>query len=336
MTKPAATIRAANLLPLVRWLEANKHPTQRYLKAVDLGYWFSLAPESPMPTVNALALLGKCARDFGPDFGCQIVTESSVAELAYIGRIALGARTPFEAMQRVSSFIKLQSTHESILVERTKTGIRITEYFKLPIGKEDLHAMHVLLAAMIQHLCLFTGMRAPVLERIEMEPHPEFGLDHLQRWFGGSVVAGKKPRIVIDVQGDVVDRPFRTIAKDRLPRLMQMNIPPLAEDSTLAGSIRPLIKVMLHDGEPTIDRIAASALMSVRTLQRRLNDEGTSFSAELETVRKMLAADLLGESSATIGEISERLGYSSPSALSRAVRRLTGASPSAIRIAPKN
>jgi AraC-like DNA-binding protein len=334
MAKTIAAIRAANLLPVVRWLEANRHSAQRRLDAVDLGYWFNLEPEDPMPLANAITLLRNCAREFGPDFGCQVVGQSSVAELAFVGRIALGARTPFEALQRISAVVKQHCSHETILVDRTDTGARMTQSIQLRLDTESLHAVHVLLCAMIQQLCLFTGLHAPVLARLEMVAHPEIGVNHLRRWFGDVVVAGDKPRIIIDVNAEVADRPFKIIAKDRMPRLMQLNIPSLAEDASLAGSIRPLIGVLLHEGEPSIDRLAASGLMSVRTLQRRLSEEGTNYSAELETVRKTLALKLLGTETAAIGDISERLGYSSPAALSRAVRRLTGAPPSKVRLAP--
>lgn len=332
MAKTIATIRAANLLPLVRWLEANGRPTQMCLNQVDLGYWFGLAPEDPIPLTNAIKFLRNCARENGPDFGCQVVGASSVGELAYIGRVALGTRTPAEAFQRISAVLKLHSSHETIQIDQNETGLRVTEAIQVPLDTESLHAVHVLFSAMIQQVCLFTGLRTPLLERIEMVPHPDYGLDHLQRWFGDRIHASKEPRIAIHINTEVADRPFKTIAKDRLPRLMQMSIPPLAEDASLAGSMRPLFRGMLHDGEPSIDSIAASGLMSVRTLQRRLKEEGTSFSAELETVRKALAFELLGDETSSIEEISNRMGYSSPSALSRAVRRLTGAPPSAVRL----
>ena len=88
---------------------------------------------------------------------------------------------------------------------------------------------------------------------------------------------------------------------------------------------------MLHEGEPTVARIARAGAMSVRSLQRRLAEEGTSYSEQLEIVRRNLADALLLDHDASLEDVSVRLGFSGQSVLSRAIRRWTGATPSSIR-----
>ena len=70
---------------------------------------------------------------------------------------------------------------------------------------------------------------------------------------------------------------------------------------------------------------------SVRTLQRQLHDEGTTFSEALDAVRHELATKMLQGSNKTIGEISVALGYTSVANFSRAFNRWTGTSPSEFR-----
>jgi AraC-like DNA-binding protein len=71
--------------------------------------------------------------------------------------------------------------------------------------------------------------------------------------------------------------------------------------------------------------------MSLRTLQRRLNDEGASYKGILDETRRELAAHYMAESHRSINEITYLLGFSEPSNFSRAFRRWTGKSPSAYR-----
>jgi AraC-like DNA-binding protein len=331
MGKTIPLIRAANVLPVVRWMETNNRPVERCMAAADLSYWFNLEPEDPIPVLSAIGLLRDEARANGPDLGYQIVTEASIGELAYIGRVALGSRTPREALTRVASALVFHSSHEDIRLSHDGAGLQVRETFRMKLDPESLHAIHVLFSSMMLQLCLFTGLRPPLLEHIAMQPHPTFGVAHLQDSFGARVVASKDQSLTISLSDAVANAQFRVVAKDRLPQLMAMRIPPLAEDNSLAGSMRPVIAAMLHGGEPTVERVARAGGMSVRSLQRRLTEEGTNFSDQLSIVRRGLARKLLLEQDASLWDISERLGYSSQSALTRAVRRWTGTTPSWIR-----
>jgi AraC-like DNA-binding protein len=72
----------------------------------------------------------------------------------------------------------------------------------------------------------------------------------------------------------------------------------------------------------------------VRTLKRRLADQGTSFSALLDEVRRDRATLLLRAGELSVDEIGARLGYSDPANFARAFRRWTGSSPRAFRRKP--
>ena len=324
-------IRAANLLPIVKWLEVNNQPVERNLKDADLDYWFNLAPHDPVPTINAVTFLRDAARANGPDLGYRIVNEASISELAYIGRVALGSRTPKEALARVAAALPLHSSHEDIRLIDNGETIVVRQVLTMKLDDESIHAVHVLFAALIQQLCRFTGIRPPLFNRVEMQAHPVFGFSHLEDWLGDQVAQSMDGAINLHISSGVANAPFRVIAKDRLPRLMAMGIPPLAEDRSLAGSMRPAIAAMLHGGEPTIARLVQPSGMSIRSIQRRLAEEGTSFSTELDKVRRSMADKLLLQQDSSISDIATRLGYSSHSALTRAIRRWTGTTPSWIK-----
>ena len=79
------------------------------------------------------------------------------------------------------------------------------------------------------------------------------------------------------------------------------------------------------------DTIARAVYMSARTLQRKLVDEGTSFTKLLDGVRCELAEHYIVDRSLNFNEISYLLGFSEPSAFSRAFKRWTGHSPTGYR-----
>jgi AraC-like DNA-binding protein len=105
----------------------------------------------------------------------------------------------------------------------------------------------------------------------------------------------------------------------------------VAASSSLAARVRELLAARLRDGEPEQASIAQALALTERTLQRRLQDEGTTFAALLDEVRLELARMHLGDPKLAIFEVAFLLGYSEPSAFNRAFRRWTGESPSELR-----
>ncbi|HFD80031.1 MAG TPA: AraC family transcriptional regulator [Gammaproteobacteria bacterium] len=96
---------------------------------------------------------------------------------------------------------------------------------------------------------------------------------------------------------------------------------------TLAQQVRARIIEQLPDGTPHQEEVARRLHLSLRSLQRRLRNEGTSFKHLLENTRRELALQYIRENHRSIGEITYLLGFSEPSNFTRAFRRWTGRSP---------
>ncbi len=77
--------------------------------------------------------------------------------------------------------------------------------------------------------------------------------------------------------------------------------------------------------------IAAALHMSVRSLQRRLIRENTTFKEVLDETRRELAISYIKDKHTSINEITYLLGYSDPANFSRAFKRWTGMPPGAGR-----
>jgi AraC-like DNA-binding protein len=85
----------------------------------------------------------------------------------------------------------------------------------------------------------------------------------------------------------------------------------------------------LPAGEPAEEAAARSLGMSLRNLQRRLEEEGTTYREALQEVRREMARSYLDEGHASVTEIAFLLGFGDASSFSRAFRRWTGLSPRA-------
>ncbi len=88
---------------------------------------------------------------------------------------------------------------------------------------------------------------------------------------------------------------------------------------------------LLHSNEATIETVAGKMALGIRTLQRKLRDEGLSFNELLTNVRKELAIQHLSHQQLSITEISYLLGFSEPSVFHRSFKKWTGQTPKDFR-----
>ena len=98
----------------------------------------------------------------------------------------------------------------------------------------------------------------------------------------------------------------------------------------LVRRVRSLVRKKLAEGRAAQKVIANELGLEIRTLQRELKAEGTSFRALLTDVRKELAIQLLSRGQ-PIGVISVDLGYVDQSAFSSAFKGWFGVSPAEYR-----
>ena len=125
-----------------------------------------------------------------------------------------------------------------------------------------------------------------------------------------------------------LDRPSRR-ADDQLARharkLLDSVMSP--SDRTATQDVDQLIRMLMPAGRASIQNCAASMGVTVRTLQRMLDGEETSFSTLLNAARKQLATQYVANPRLRITDIAEMLGYSSIGAFSRWHKQSFGEPP---------
>lgn len=101
----------------------------------------------------------------------------------------------------------------------------------------------------------------------------------------------------------------------------------LLETRNLTSRVHAALVERLALGEPSQEAIACTLNMSLRNLQRRLADEGKTYTGILNDTRRELALSYILDPEYSVGEITYLLGFSDTSSFSRAFKRWTGGSP---------
>lgn len=98
------------------------------------------------------------------------------------------------------------------------------------------------------------------------------------------------------------------------------------DPNTVLTQVRALLAEDLRGGDPSIDPVARRLGLSRRSLQRALREEGTTFTATREQMRRELACSYLDDG-VSVGEVAFLLGYAEVPPFHRAFRRWTGHTP---------
>jgi AraC-like DNA-binding protein len=183
-----------------------------------------------------------------------------------------------------------------------------------------------------------TALRALTGRTIRPEraafPHAAPRETSAHRALFGKQLSWRAPAAELIFQASVLDLPIvgadPTLAA-YLTRRADALLGELSRPESMVDATRRQIGLELSSGEPSAAGIARKLGSSARTLQRRLKEEGSSFSRLLEEVRRDRAIALL-EGGRLLGyEVAFLLGYKEASAFFRAFRRWTGATPDAFR-----
>jgi AraC-like DNA-binding protein len=163
---------------------------------------------------------------------------------------------------------------------------------------------------------------------------PERDAQHRIAKAFGCPVTWSQPRDEVVVAAADFRLPMRDADPGLLPILLRhadecLAKMPSADD--FVGNVRRLVVANLSSGDVTIEDIAARVGLSARSLQRRLQDSGSSFKDVVDEARLALARRYLEDPKLTLTEAAFLLGYSELSAFSRAFRRWTGTTAVAYR-----
>jgi AraC-like DNA-binding protein len=127
-------------------------------------------------------------------------------------------------------------------------------------------------------------------------------------------------------------RMYNALADERLHRVLLESFAQWRDDAVaLTSAVRATVVRRLGTGVPSVSTVASALAFSSRTLQRRLREQGTSYDAIVDDVRRQDALHRLRHSTEPLGDIARALGFAEQASFTRAVKRWTGSTPTAIR-----
>lgn len=147
-------------------------------------------------------------------------------------------------------------------------------------------------------------------------------LFHVEPHFDSEYCSLRFPAYWLERPIDGADQAARKRALERLR---------LTSRPDLLQQVYRALRESLLSGRSSGDDVAGMLSMHRRTLNRRLQERGTTFQRVLDSVRCEIARQLLDHSSLALDDIAASLGYAGVSAFMRSFHRWTGASPGQLR-----
>lgn len=276
---------------------------------------------------RAIALTGE------PGLAFHVGLHMRLSWHGFLGFAAMTAPTVREALRLAERFATTKTTaiRLSLIEDESADRAYLTFEERVPLGRE----LHEFLA-----VAIFSGLKhiaeglvgAPIRADVDFAfPEPE----HAARFrhlvpgaarFDQPVSRIRLQRRDLDIAIVSADPVAMQLAREQCEK----ELANLASSATLVEAVRKHVRP--HEGEvPSIDDVARRMHISARTLKRRLQEHGTTFSDVLDDVRHREALVLLSEPDLTVDAVAGRLGYSDTANFTRAFRRWTGTTPAAWR-----
>lgn len=153
----------------------------------------------------------------------------------------------------------------------------------------------------------------------------EYGDSKFEEFFG--IKPYKADKSIIEFSINDVQRYFltenNTMWRYLEPELTK-RIKELEMDNSFAASVRSCLVELIPRGEGNIEMVAKELALSVRTLQRKLLNEKTTFIKQLNHTRELLAKSYLRDKDISNDDIAFLIGYSDTNSFIRAFKNWTG------------
>jgi AraC-like DNA-binding protein len=294
--------------------EQLRDPDARVPRAAIVRLWHAVAARVPDPA-----------------FGLRFGAAARAREFGLVGYTIAFSQTVGAALQRLTRYDRILS--DALVVELdaadAATWVRLDVEPALRAFRPAADFRLAAVLAMCREIAA-----APIAPLTVQFPYrrPE-DVRAYERFYGAPLEFGALATAFL-LRHDDLARPV--VSSDAaltgyLDHLAEQLLAVLGGEDTLRDRLRQVLWSELSAGVPGLDGVGRVLGMSPRTLQRRLREEGTTFSAVLTQLRHDLALPLLGDGRLAVAEVAFLLGYEDPSAFHRAFRRWSGLSPRAFR-----
>jgi len=327
------TVQAKAVEKIVNAAAAHGVKPERLYDAVQLDPSVLLDPDNRIPFAQLVALYEKAAELTGDnDFGLHIGQSINPTAFDVVGYCALNSPTLGAAFARVARYHSIWTDGALFTLETSNdTSAIIYSYADTSIHAHRQDAEMTL--ATVTTLCrnIASDDFAPTSVEFQHDGPRDIS-EHVRLFRCPIEFSASENKLIFS--SSFLSLP---IAKadaslcallDRHAEELLAKFPP--RDS-LVDQVRRIITNELRGGDPSLERVADQLSLTPRTLQRKLQELGTSHNELLDHMRRQLAMRYLREREMAICEVAYLLGFSESSSFHRAFKRWTGLTPKEFR-----
>lgn len=265
------------------------------------------------------------------DFGLHLGERAARTSLPFAARMYEACATVGEGVAKLAAFHRVVNDLHPTSFERGPEAAHIRVRSRGTALLSPRHATEFVFAWMLFTTRRTTGVEfSPLRVRFE-HGRPRDTREH-QRIFGCPVdfdadcAEFTVANPVLDLRQKTADPELAEILDSHARTLVGR----LPDRSSFAARVRDAIVPRLPEGA-SIEAVARSMRLSERSVQRYLQQDGTTYAEVLNGVRRQRAEAALRDTTASIAAVAHSLGYSDQSAFHRAFTRWTATTPGAFR-----
>ena len=265
--------------------------------------------------------------------GLHIAEQASEAAFDLVAHLIVHAPTLRDGIELCLRFQRVFSDDSELtLVEKDDSATLRLRFPRTTLHSDRIHAEFVM-AGLMRMIKGFAGPR-PWIRAVYFEhPRPDHHLE-CTRIFGG-VERYRRPFTGIVIEGALLDQPSLHHHAELYHLLRSQAERTLSQLTHGVGQAERLKQYFLArpplGAAPDMVMVARDLGMSVRSLRRRLKEEGVSYKAILDEAFGTVATRMLSDSSQSIQETAHAMGFSDATAFHRAFKRWTGMTPGEYR-----
>ena len=307
-------------------------PREELLRAAGLEERHLRDPDARVPLSAIARLWGTIAtRITDPAIGLRLGADARAREFGLVGCAMAYSKTLGAALARLARYGRIVSDALVVTLDAEQDTLWVRLDVQ-PALRALRPAVDARLAALLSVCREIVGAPiAPLCVQLPYRRPAEVA--EYERFFRGRLDFGAVAT-ALQLDDKDVQRPVAlsdpTLA-GYLDRMADQSVAVLNTKLTLADRVRRTLWSELSAGVPDAGFVASSLGVSVRTMQRQLHAENTSFAAVLNHLRQEMAQPLLRDGGLSVAEVGFLLGYEDPGAFRRAFRRWHGVSPRTFR-----
>lgn len=286
--------------------------------------------EARIPAAAFARLWLAVARAIDDEFFACDTRPMRVGSYATLCHLMLHTRTLAQALRRGLRLINLllDDTRARLSVQ----GDTAVLQFHSPCGAPRVFAHETLFVMLYGLACWLVGRRLQVRRADFAYPPPAWAAEY-------RVIYSREVRFDAPLTGfhfASVDLAAPVVQTERTAREFLRHAPAnivvkYKNAESLSAYVRRQLGSAAPGPMPDFETLAAQLGMSLSTLRRRLDAEGTSYRLLKDGLRRDAALRQLSQTRKSVADIALSLGFTEPSAFHRAFRQWTGVSPGEYR-----